>query len=87
MRKILFLLSTVATVSFASSLDMSTLSCRNIKLNSSTTLSEVQSNCLIKKQTTSKGRYEVDFVNGASGKTVKCYFASNDAKALLNSCK
>lgn len=88
MRKMLFvLLSAIAATSFASSLDMSTLACKNIKLNSSTTLSDVQNNCVIKKQTTSKGRYEVKFVNEATNKTVDCYFAKNDPKALLNSCK
>ena len=87
MRKLLVVLLALPVVSFASSLDMSTLQCRNIKLNSSTTLKDVQDNCLIKKETTSNGRYEVKFVNGATKKTVTCHFANNEPTALLNSCK
>ena len=89
MRKLLVVLLALPVVSFATSLDMSTLQCRNTKLNSSTTLKNVQDLCLIKKETTSDGRYEVKFVNDgdAKKKTVTCYFADNKPTTLLNSCK
>jgi hypothetical protein len=87
MRKLLLVLLAVPALSFAASLDMSTLACKTTKLNASSTLSDVQANCLIKKQTTSKGRYEVEFRNDTTKKTVTCYFANNDPKSLLNSCK
>lgn len=57
------------------------------KLTAATTLADVQKSCLIKKQTTSKGRYEVKFTNSATGKTVSCFFASNTPTATLNSCE
>ena len=88
MKKNLFvLLAALTGMSFASSVDMTTLSCKSTKLNASTTLANVQNNCLIKKQTQSKGRFEVEFVNSTTNKTVTCYFASKQPTALLNSCK
>ena len=87
MRKLLLTLLAVPVLSFASSLDMSKLSCKGMNLNSATTLKDVQNNCLIKAQKKSKGLYGVKFVNNATKKTVTCYFASNDPAALLNSCK
>ncbi len=85
------LLSSIFIISFisslASSLDMSMLSCRNKKLNSSTTLADVQANCLIRKQTTSNGRYAVEFRNDATNKDVTCYFGSSTSSAILNGCK
>lgn len=86
MKKLLILLAMPA-LTFASSLDMSTLACKNMKLNSATTLADVQANCLIRKQTTSKGRYEVKFRNDTTQKNVTCYFADNNPKSLLNSCE
>lgn len=73
-------------LSFATKLDMNTLSCRDLKITSSTTLADVQSHCLIKKQTTSSGRYEVEFVNQATKKTVGCYFADKKPTTVVNSC-
>lgn len=88
MRKLLLVLLVLPVISFATSLDMSTLQCRGTRLNASTTLSQVQSMCLIKEQEkTSKGLYKVEFRNDSTKKTVTCYFASNTPKALLNSCK
>ena len=86
MRNLILILMVTPALALASSLDMTTLQCRNIKLNSSTTLADVQNNCLIEKQKASIGRYQVDFVNNATNKTVTCYFASNMPTALLNSC-
>lgn len=99
MRKLLvLLLGTSATLSFASSLDMNNLYCGGTKATNNapatgykvtqvTTLADVQKNCLIKKQTTSKGRFEVKFTNTATDSTVECFFASNNPTATLNSCK
>lgn len=88
MRKLLLvLLSGASVMSFAKSLDMSTLSCGSTKLTSATTLADVQKDCMIKKQAKSKGMYKVEFTNTATNKTVSCYFAKNDPAATLNSCK
>lgn len=87
MRKLVCVLLAMPIMSFATSLDMSTLQCKGILLNSATTLADVQANCLIKAQTTSKGRYEVKFTNDATEDTVTCYFGSNTPTAILNSCK
>jgi hypothetical protein len=89
MRKILLLLlSGVCSMSFASSLDMSTLMCdNNYKLTTATTLADVQKNCMISKQKTSNGMYFVEFTNVTTKKTVTCSFASNTPTARLNSCK
>lgn len=87
MKKLVLVLLAVPALSFAASLDMSTLACKSTKLNASSTLADVQANCLIKKQTTSKGRYEVEFRNDTTQKTVTCYFPTNTPTAPLNSCK
>ena len=65
MHKLLLVLLALPVISFAASLDMSKLQCRNIPLNTATTLADVQKNCMISKQTTSSGRYEVEFTNDA----------------------
>lgn len=86
MRNLLLFLLIVPALVYADSLDMTTLQCKGIKLNNATTLADVQNNCMIEKQKTSKGRYQVDFINNETNKTVTCYFASNMPTALLNSC-
>jgi hypothetical protein len=86
MRKLLIALLVLPALSFASSLDMSTLACKDLKLDSATTLKDVQDNCLIKKATPSNGRYEVKFVNTTTNDTVTCYFAENNPASKLNSC-
>ena len=87
MSKLLLILLAAPVLAMASSLDMSTLTCKGVILNSKTTLKNVQDNCMIKKEETSNGRYEVKFVNSSTKKTVSCYFAQNTPDALLNSCK
>lgn len=86
MRKFLLIILALPALTFASSLDMSTLACNDLKLDSGTTLKDVQDHCLIKKATSSDGRYEVKFVNSTTKKTVTCYFANNTPTAVLNSC-
>ena len=87
MKKLLLALVALPALSFATPLDMATLACKSVKLNASTTLSDVQASCLIRKQTMSKGRYEVKFRNDTTQKNVTCYFADNNPKSLLNSCE
>ena len=86
MRKLLMTILAMPLLAFASSLDMSTLACKDMKLDSATTLKDVQDHCLIKNAASSKGRYEVEFVNTTTNKTVTCYFANNTPAAALNSC-
>ena len=87
MKKIILALTIIPCISFASSLDMNNLSCRNMKLTASTTLKQVQDTCLIKKQKHKSGMYQVEFVNDATKDTVTCKFANNESGALLNSCR
>lgn len=87
MRKLLLSLSLLPCLSFASSLDMSTLQCNGVQLNSSTTLAQVQTICKLKEQKMSDGLYQVEFMDDATKKEVKCNFATNESSALLNSCK
>lgn len=58
-----------------------------MKLNSSTTLAQVQKTCQLKKQEMNDGLYQVEFMDDATKKEVKCNFATNESSALLNSCK
>ena len=71
-----------------SSLDMSTLKCRNMQITSKTTLKQVQDVCLISKQAPlSSGLYEVQFRNDASQSSVKCDFATDAPDAVVNGCR
>lgn len=87
MRKLLIVLLALPALSFASSLDMSTLKCKNMSITTTTTLKQVQDNCLIKDQKSHKGMYEVEFKNDTTGKSVKCDFAKNDPTAVVNGCR
>ena len=101
MRKLLLVLLAAPVLSFATSLDMSTLQCGAdnpetlLKINTATTLKEVQDHCLIRKQSHEHGMHEVTFVNTGpvdkkgkpTNKTVTCMFASNTPTAVVNGCK
>lgn len=87
MKKLLVALAVLPALSFASSLDMSTLKCKDMSINSATTLQQVQSTCLIKEQKTHKGLYQVEFKNDTTGKNVKCDFATNTPTATVNGCR
>lgn len=92
MRKLLIPLMVICGFSFAEALDMSTLSCGNMKIYSNTTLKEVQDNCKVEKQSlVTSGRmlglYQVKFVNSATNETVICDFPRNEPTAPLNGCR
>lgn len=94
MRKLLLVLMSVSSLSFANDLNMATLNCKGMKLTTATTLKEVQDKCVVKKQKgTSHGLYMVVLQNDAykdDPKTVEdptCFFASNTPNAILNHCK
>ena len=92
MQKLLIPLILLSGLSFASDLDMNSLACGSLKLNSATTLKEVQDTCQIKTQgmkTTGNklGLYEVEFVNTSSNKSVTCDFARNESASKLNGCR
>ncbi len=71
-----------------SSLDMSTLKCRNMQITNKTTLKQVQDMCLISSQSSrSSGLYEVQFRNDTTEKSVKCDFATNSPDAVVNGCR
>ena len=87
MRKILLSLCCLPLCSFAASLDVNTLSCGSLKINSATTLANLQSSCKIKSQKEEKGEYTVEFTDTTTNKSVSCHFPSNTPTALVNSCK
>ncbi|HLX53591.1 MAG TPA: hypothetical protein VKR58_06605 [Aquella sp.] len=87
MRKLLLILIALPCLSFATSLDMTTLKCRDMHITSATTLKKVQSTCLIDEQTSNNGLFEVDFRNDATGKIVECFFGSNMPNSTVNGCK
>ncbi len=87
MKKTLLSLMLLPALSFASSLDMSTLKCNDMQISNTTTLKSVQTNCLIKKETTHDGMYEVEFVNTTTGKSVKCDFANKRPNSVVNGCR
>ena len=72
---------------FSSPLNMDNLKCRNLKITAATTLKQLQSTCLIKEQTRYKGQFEVEFINDATGKAVKCDFATNQPNTPVNGCR
>lgn len=86
-KKLLTMSLLVPAIVFAGSLDMSTLSCKGVKLDSATTLHDVQTHCLLREQGINKGRYMVKFRNDATGSDVVCYFGSDAPNAPLNGCK
>lgn len=86
MRKFLVIALALPVLSFASSLDMSTLKCNSLSITSATTLQQVQNSCMIKKQETHKGMYQVEFTNTTTNKSVSCDFANNDPAAVVNGC-
>ncbi len=93
MRKLLAILISLPVLSFASSLDMATLKCQTtpdkkaLNISPTTTLKQVQDNCLIADEKTHDGMYEVKFKDDASGKNVKCDFATNTPTATVNGCR
>jgi hypothetical protein len=88
MRKLLLILIALpCCLSFATTLDMKTLKCRDMYITSATTLKKVQSTCLIDQQTSSNGLFEVDFRNDTTKKIVECFFGSNMPNSTVNGCK
>lgn len=87
MKKLLLSLLVFPFMSYAASLDMNNLKCRDMALTSATTLGDVQDSCLISEQYYSYGRFAVDFRNDATGDSVTCYFGSNNRATKLNGCK
>ncbi len=86
MRKFLVIALALPVLSFASSLDMSTLKCNSLSITSATTLKQIQDNCKIKDQKTHNGMYQVEFTNTTTNKSVSCDFANNDPAAVVNGC-
>ena len=72
---------------------MNTLKCQTspdkkaLNIVNTTTLKQVQDNCLIKEQKAYKGMYQVEFKNNTTNKYVKCDFASNSPDAVVNGCR
>lgn len=93
MRKLLALIMALPVVSFAASLDMSTLKCQTspdrkpLNITTATTLKQVQDSCLIADEKKHDGMYEVKFKNDTTGKNVKCDFASDSPTAVVNGCR
>lgn len=86
MKKLLALISLVSVnAAFAGSASFP-ITCNNgVSITSSSTLADVQK-CLVKKQKTSKGLYEVEFVDN-NQHSYTCKFATNTPTAAINSCE
>lgn len=93
MHKLLGILLALPVLSFAASLDMSTLKCQTspdrkpLNITTATTLKQVQDSCLIADEKKHDGMYEVKFKNDTTGKNVKCDFASDSPTAVVNGCR
>lgn len=87
MCKLLVTILALPTISFASNLDISNLKCKNLQITPTTTLKQVQDNCLIKSQKSYDWMYEVKFINDTTGKSVICDFVKNDPSEFVNGCR
>lgn len=93
MRKILLSLLLLPALTFASDLDMNNLKCGKLQIYASTTLQEVQDNCLLHRQFMSNhdnkypDTYQVEFYSTSYPDLVRCNFNSNDPKAVVTGCR
>lgn len=92
MRKLLLPLLLVSGFAIASDLDMNNLTCGDLKINSATTLKQIQDKCTVHKQAMITdglylGLYEVTFTNTATKKKVTCNFARQDPNQVVNGCR
>lgn len=92
MRKLLLPLLLVSGFAIASDLDMNNLACGDLKINSATTLKQIQDKCTVHKQAMITdglylGLYEVHFTNTATNKKVICDFARQEPNQVLNGCR
>ncbi len=92
MRKLLLPLLIVSGFAIASNVDMNNLACGDLKINSATTLKQIQDKCTVHKQQMVTdglylGLYEVSFTNTATNQKVICDFARQDPNQVVNGCR
>lgn len=92
MRKLLLPLLIVSGFAIASNVDMNNLACGDLKINSATTLKQIQDKCTVHKQHMITdglylGLYEVSFTNTATNQKVICDFARQDPNQVVNGCR
>jgi hypothetical protein len=92
MRKLLLPLLLVSGFAIASDLDMNNLTCGDLKINSATTLKQVQDKCAVHSQTMITdglylGMYEVKFTNSATNEKVTCDFPRQEPTQVVNGCR
>lgn len=93
MRKLLISLLVFPALSFATELDMGNLKCGKLQIYASTTLEDIQNNCLLYRQFANDrndkypGTYQVEFYSTSYPDLVRCDFNSNDPKALVTGCR
>lgn len=85
MKKLLLALLSVASVAAFASPVSFPIQCNTVSITATSTLADVQQ-CLIKKQKTSKGLYEVKFEDN-NQHTYTCQFATNSPTEQINSCE
>ncbi|RTK94324.1 MAG: hypothetical protein EKK64_08750 [Neisseriaceae bacterium] len=86
MKKLLALISLVSVNAAFASQATYPIECNNgVSITASSTLADVQK-CLIKKQKTSGGLYEVKFVDN-NDHSYECKFATNSPTEVINSCE
>ena len=90
MRKLILpLLLVIPCLTYAiSQQEMSRAMCKNLHINSKTTLQEVKDNCkILKEETSSKGIFEVTLNNDTTNSEIVCSFPDKASTAILSSCK
>lgn len=92
MRKLILSLLVLPCVSYAGSLDMNNLYCGDLKINSATTLKQVEDKCQVKKEYDKTynyelGMYEIKFVNTATNDKVRCDFPRDEPTSPVNGCR
>ena len=87
MKKLLLSLLVVPGLAMAGSVNVNSIQCGSLKFNASTTLSQVQGNCQLKKQKMDDGLYQVEFTNDANKKKIECKFVSKESDAVINCCE
>lgn len=84
-KMLLILLGSVSVSAFADPANFPIICNGGVGITPTSTLADVQK-CIIKKQKTSKGLYEVKFVDN-NDHTYTCKFATNSPTEPINSCE
>lgn len=89
MYKLILLLVTLPSLAFAiSKHDMAHAMCKDLHINTNTTLQKVKDNCRIsEEEVSSKGVFEVTLNNDTTNSKIICSFPDKTPTAILSSCR